>query len=391
MTLDAQTNRDISSALARSIRERGPRWAIRTLAAIAQMRAALPKDRPLEGRTAIVLGAGPSLDLAGPHLQRWQAMGAVIISTNTAARAAVQHGVQPDLVCFAETDPIVASHLESVHPGAVVVSTYCSQETIDAANQAAPGRVAFVFSPELCLFPLAYALGTEPLWHFGCVAVTCIAIARYLGCSRIILAGVDAAYTSRMYARGTPFEDLRPHVEQDLMLGPHQVEPLLITVSDRDTPSKRRSVQRAVMIQNNMGGQSLSEPQLLAPTHLFVPAARGCQLQTVSPHAIQLDGVEFLDCSSVEILGDPTRPAFLLKPIWHLDARSVLEQMEQRIKRWDPHDSVFAPADVPLASFWGLSRNTDPIKCLGANRQLMAEAKQMLLDALGEASRKPWP
>jgi hypothetical protein len=377
---DPQTQADIAASMARSVRERGPRWACRLLDNLGRTRRALPSTRPLEGRTAVILGAGPSLDLAGPHLDRWQAEGACIISTNTAARACAAHGVQPDVVCFAETDPIVSSHLEGVTPGVIVLGGYASVELADAA-EATGCPVAFAVGPEPAVTTMALQLGMDPLWYSGCVAVMAVAIARYLGASRIVLAGVDAAYTAEaMYARHTPFEDLRPHVETfDTSIGPTD---LLITVGQPGRPlSKRRQAQRAVYAENNAGGKSLTEAQLLAPVELFAPAGRGVPMQTISPHAVVMPDVAYLDASEVVIAPFASRADVPTVSVQASAARGVLEEVHGALSTWDPHESVYGPPSVPLASFWGESRAQRPDVKLAEQRALMVEARRAMLEA----------
>lgn len=362
----------IEATLKHTTATRGPAWAVRAIESIAQARATLAPG-PRSG-TAIVVGAGPSLDLAGPHLETWQKQGALIVSTNTAARACVAHGVQPDIVCIAELDPIVSTHLDGVHPTLVSHSPFVAHETLVAVTKlVGPSRACITFGPEPGLMPYALALGCEPIWYFGCVAVMAIGVARYLGASRIVLAGVDAAYTDRMYAKHTPFEDLMPEVRDGLVL----------TRSDRQTPSKTRGPVQGFEMHNNAGGVSLSDAQLLAPLEYIPVAGKGCELETVSPHGVAIDGVRFLDASDVRITGQlATRGS---RPVWAPDARSVVEKLGSDLRAWDPSESVLAPASVPLASFWKQGQVADPRRQLVIERQRMTEARAAMLGAVERA------
>jgi hypothetical protein len=371
---------DLDAVMLRSARERGPRWACRTLEAIGQARLTLPSTRPLQGRTAVVLGAGPSLDLAGPHLEQWQREGAYLISTNTAARACVAHGVQPDMLCLAETDPIVSSHMQGVSPGLLVLSTYASQEAIDAALEVGP--VAFAVGPEPATMALALRLGIPPLWYSGCVAVMAVAIARHLGAARVVLAGVDAAYTDRMYAKHTPFEDLYPHVQDSFQTSNGVLPDLVITLSDLPTPSKKRTPAPALYVENNAGGESLTEAQLLAPCELFVPAGKGCTMHTISPHGARIEGIDFVEARYVDPGSWETRASVQPAAVSSTAARVELETYDRELRAWDPHETVYAPPSVPLATYWANARDSNPLRKLEQQRATMMQAKGAMLEAV---------
>lgn len=360
--------------------QHAPLWARNFLSNIGAVRACLPSNRPLEHRTAVVLGAGPSLDLAGPHLEQWQTEGAFIIATNTAARACVStYGVRPDMVCCVEPRPLVADHFDGVSADVVLLGMFTAEETVRSAHKSGP--VAFVAPNEPGLMPLSYRLGIDPIWYFGCVTVMATSAARYLGARHIVFGGVDGSYTDRMYARGTPFEDLMPAVEA--LESSHGVMDFVLTVSDRTTPSKTRAPAPARWIENNAGGMSLTEGGL-AGAFLNVPTAGyGAEMVSISPSGLAIEYVSYQDASDV-VIRRAARDAIELRPIQERVPRDMLLELEKAYAAWDPSESVHAdPWAAPMSVYWGEVDPREPaVKRLRPQRALMAQAKGAMLEAV---------
>ena len=153
--------------------------------------SALPHYVP--GTPALVLGSGPTLDAIMPKLASWSG---VIFASASQLNIMRHWGIQPQFISLVDSResavPYLKEYLDTrcallTHPGV-------SPKVLEAWN----GRFAF------------YKLGFEGEWSLmqdfvypwihskvvasGCVVNTTIQLAAELGCSPILLAGVDLAF-----------------------------------------------------------------------------------------------------------------------------------------------------------------------------------------------------
>lgn len=148
--------------------------------------------KALEGVTGIVVGAGPSLGLALDALRELQGRVA-IIATNSAVGALDAAGIQPDIVCAVEAqDASLAPILNSpCWPRAVLVpGIHCwpglwrvPARHLVPAIQAVGGVGAWLTS----------LISLPPVFTGGSVSTLAYRVAEQLGCSRIVLVGMDCA------------------------------------------------------------------------------------------------------------------------------------------------------------------------------------------------------
>ena len=170
---------------------------------------------PWHGQPAFAVAAGPSLDKNGHLLRAAQKRGPVL-AVNTSASACLFHSVRPDAcVCCEAKD--LSAHLLPLRGLRVPValSACASTENWDACE---PERAWGFVGHEPALVPYAIELGCPPLHFGGSVACAAVSLAIQWGCSEIVLVGQDLGYTDgRLYATGTPFEDLRAEVRDGLV------------------------------------------------------------------------------------------------------------------------------------------------------------------------------
>ena len=162
-----------------------------------------------EGRPAIVVGAGPSLDVNVEALRPFQSS-CLIVAADTAVVPCVKGGLTPHLAVALDPSLDNARHLtrmavpESVH--------LVCEASVDASVPRAFGGRTFFFrvgrhAPWPWLEAAGVRLATLDAW--GSVVTSALDLAVRAGCSPIIFAGLDLAFTrGQNYCRHTPLDDL---------------------------------------------------------------------------------------------------------------------------------------------------------------------------------------
>lgn len=159
------------------------------------------------GMPALLLAAGPSLDGALASLKDLREK-CVVISVDTALRACLRAGVQPDFLVLVDPQYWNYRHAAGLSsPGTILIT--------EAGAYPAVFRLKFrdIF---LCssLFPVARFIEERSekkgeLGAGGSVATTAWDFARYIGAVRIYAAGLDLAYPQKKtHFRGALFEEL---------------------------------------------------------------------------------------------------------------------------------------------------------------------------------------
>jgi uncharacterized Rossmann fold enzyme len=159
-------------------------WTLRNVRELYNAPSAMDYGRPLEGRTAFVIGAGYSLDPGAiPH-------GATIITVNAADAILRAHGITPDVLVIRESldhadtvaaseAPVVCADL-GVHPN-----------TWDAAGN----RLAWFFPGYPHTIQTCHRIAVRPSFGGSAALTTAVNLAMHWGAARIVLAGVDLAWT----------------------------------------------------------------------------------------------------------------------------------------------------------------------------------------------------
>lgn len=152
---------------------------------------------------AVLVGAGWTLDRDGEHLARL-AEGALVFTVNTALPALHEHGVDPDVLVTIESMDMTGQWLGKTD--ATVVAGLSSHPAAFAEADA----VAVGAAPTL--LGVCGALGV-PMLPWGSSAMTAsYALARFLGCSPIVLLGADMCVDvegKRSYATGAGWDGLQ--------------------------------------------------------------------------------------------------------------------------------------------------------------------------------------
>ncbi|MCA9484151.1 MAG: DUF115 domain-containing protein [Nitrospina sp.] len=204
-----------------------------------------------QGRAALVVGAGPSLD-KNIHLIRGAGDRALVIAVSTAFKPLVEAGIDPDFVVA--IDPKIISF-------SAFSNTRIPASTRLVFDPAIPPGIAELFAGKRYVTDSPLFLGPflatvlPPKGSLGTsssVAHTALFLARHLGCKPIVLAGQDLAFS------GT-----RSHCS-----GSYHLDQQLLNAANNVTTGKLRQSQRAhstgaLQISRDLFGQTVTTSSAL--------------------------------------------------------------------------------------------------------------------------------
>lgn len=162
-----------------------------------------------QGRPAIVCGAGPSLNDVIDDIKRYRDH-AVIIAGGSTIAALSHHGINPHLAVAVDPNPDEYPRL--LASTALMTPLVFGARLLPEVFNTCAGEMGYLQTiaqdpSEQWLAEKLGVSGQRMEEDFGeealSVTTTCIALATFLGCDPIILAGVDLAYTGmERYAKG---------------------------------------------------------------------------------------------------------------------------------------------------------------------------------------------
>lgn len=362
-----------------TVEQRGVTWARHFMQTLLRAPAwASSVGEPWLGRPAFVVGAGPSLDKAGPLLREAQTRGPVV-AVNTSATAVLAHGVVPDVVVCCESLDL-RTHLQplSAHPSVTTVL----EATANPANWAACRRTLGFVSHEPTLVPYAVELGTVPLAFRGSVSCAAVALAIQWGADPIVLLGQDCAYPGdRMYARGTPFEDIRVEVRAGCIFF--------------DGQSKQREPEPVQWVDGWGGTKVASAAALDAVLHWLGSPARasGARVWNASEGGAMIAGArhatlqDLLGTTLARCASAPALPALALPP--PVDTSALRAKMVSAARDVLAGDLTSPPPSLPLLHLWAiptllqLREGLRIHQRLGAMRESMERGCREIIEVLG--------
>lgn len=180
---------------------------LRNLPVLAREADAAALDGRFAGRPAVLVAAGPSLDRQLEDLRALQDH-ALIVAVDTAMRPLVAAGVHPHLVVAVDPSEANAAHLAGL-PGDLDTWLVGEGSLHPAAFSPFAGRTFCCRVAAHEPWPWLHAAGLDAgvLQAWGSVLTTAFDLALRMGCSPIVFAGADLAYTGgRPYCRGTVHE-----------------------------------------------------------------------------------------------------------------------------------------------------------------------------------------
>jgi hypothetical protein len=267
---------------ANTLRRFGDLWLSNMSRNLAELR---DRDgiRRFEGAFAdlpvLVLAAGPSLDRVLPRLRELRRT-CVIIAVDTAVRACVRAGVEPDFIVLVDPQYWNWRHLDGVvSPSSVLITESAAWPAVFRFRC----RGIFLCSS---LFPLGRFLEerTEErgaLGAGGSVSTTAWDFARWLGAKNVFMAGLDLGFPDRKtHFTGSIFED-RTH-----------------TVSNRLAPAETAGYHALYgagphPVPDYLGGTVLTDKRLILYAWWFesrLAQYPDCRTATLTPEGVRIPG-----------------------------------------------------------------------------------------------------
>jgi hypothetical protein len=143
--------------------------------------------RPLEGRTAFIVGAGFSLT-KNEHLLARASKSGTVFTTNSAVRALAPYGL-PDILVARESVSVADEVADSPAP-MVVLDVGCHPDMWPAAGD----RAAWFMPGYPRHYQMLAALGVPPVFGGTAAYTTAVALALRWGARMIVLVGADLSY-----------------------------------------------------------------------------------------------------------------------------------------------------------------------------------------------------
>lgn len=168
----------------------------------------------LQGRPAVLVAAGPSLDRNVEQLARYPER-ATVIAVNTAMGALERAGVRADFMVAVELLDVSSQlgRLELNRRCGRFLNLIAHPCLFDGPMEGPIFPFIDASVPHFRQLTLGAGLG-EGIPAGGCAATIAFALASMMGADPIVLVGQDLAYTGeRVYASGTVFEGMRAHLD----------------------------------------------------------------------------------------------------------------------------------------------------------------------------------
>ena len=241
----------------------------------------------------LVLAAGPSLDTVLPILPEL-ARRCVVVSVDTAVRACLSAGVEPDFIVLVDPQYWNYRHLDGLA---------CPRSVLVAESAVWPAVLRFPCARVcLCasLFPLGRYLESRAgkraeLGAGGSVSTTAWDFARYLGAETVYMAGLDLGYPGkRTHFSGSVFEE-RTHA------GSTRLEPAETAGFRALTATGLRSEK------DYRGGLVLTDRRLILYAWWFeskIAANPGSPTLTLTPEGVRIPGFGIATTGDIVSLAD---------------------------------------------------------------------------------------
>lgn len=164
-----------------------------------------------EGKTAVIVSAGPSLE-KNVHLLKGKEDGLLIITGGRTVRSLLGHGIKPDFLCV--IDPVETTYkLMEKYLHLDVPLIFYEGTNADVVERYR-GKKIFYARESFVKHFLGRDIDT--LLSGGSVAITCLGLAIYLGCKNIIFIGQDLAFTDdKLHASNAILEFEKNRVEKE--------------------------------------------------------------------------------------------------------------------------------------------------------------------------------
>ncbi len=206
--------------------------ALDNLHLLAEMPLALSLNKPMKGKPAFIVSAGPSLNRNAELLGQAAERG-FVMPVNSAAPVVSSVGASLDVLVALEALGVPPSVKHSLDQAEMLALDLSAHPDIFA--HAKPQRCLLYYSSSPPYHWLGQRTGVPPLLFGSSVATAAFALAANWGADPIVLVGQDLAYTGgNMYARGSAHSGLRVAGNADVIE--------LETSAERDALFTRRGL-----------------------------------------------------------------------------------------------------------------------------------------------------
>lgn len=244
---------------------------------------------------ACVIGAGPSLDEILPHLKEIKER-CLLIAVDTALRACLRVGVEPDFVVLGDPQYWNTRHLAGLaSPSSVLVTEMAAYPSVFRF----PCQEVVLCSS---LYPVgkffsSHGLDKGELGAGGSVATSAWGLARLCGCRRIFLAAVDLAFPGkRTHAHGSTFEE-RTHQSSTRLVPSQQSQVAALFSAD-------------ISVKKSYTGQPVITDQRMELYAWWFESKVAAHPETknfsLTPQSLAIPGIQAFPLES--LLQEPARP-----------------------------------------------------------------------------------
>ncbi len=359
----------------------------------------------MKGQTAVVCGAGPSLDNAIELLRKHTGP---LVSVNTSAAALAANGVTADVIVCSESKGLPEWHKPDLigHPyeTPIAIDLMASPDH----HHAGIGPALYFASCDPSLAPTARALGLRPIGYGPSCTTAAVSLCLALGAEKVLLVGQDCAFQvydtkklstitggepttemhldrARMYAHGTPYAQTM--VEIDALTNRAVIS----------KPTKGIQEADAVQAEGVDGNPVWTMPSMLSFAHWFrdQPESIRARVVNCSSHGVRIEGLEHRALSECVQTGDAYDGALLpledncATPNIRFQAGVALGRFIKHLAQMrsgSDAELVEFATEIPLLNFW---TNPAKLRCkLEHGRPTPYAYGKAIADAVRKAARE---
>jgi hypothetical protein len=339
----------------------------RNLGAIARYPSVAALKGLFKGVPALIVSAGPSLDLNLDQVARWKGR-AVIIAINRSVQALRRAGVAPDIALA--IDPLnLSSHFAGLRPGELTALGLGAAVAPELFEVPAERVFTIAASPDIESWMYEPLKEDARLPFGGTVAHTALQLALRMGCAPITVIGQDFALDgAKFYADGAADGGRRAEARA----GSHGPTLDLARVTDRVALSAGMSeLERAlprlgevdlVRVPGYHGDEVLTTPtmqsQLCAFRQMAVAAAARTRLVNATEGGAFIEGMEHLPLAAMTATLGKIERDIARKLRAALEPRQVQRRCGRMAKALsslsEKLTALEAAAEVPFLRTWAL-------------------------------------
>jgi hypothetical protein len=259
----------------------------------------------VSGGTAVVTGAGPSLDGVHAALKTFRGR-FFLLSTDASVKPLARNGLLPDLIVSVDPQPVVRLHFLGIDRGALArVPAVLSLLSCPAVFGSFDTRyLFFTHHPTTGLFDTGYLRGEEAVLNYRSVGSYALKVALEMGFGTVLLAGFDFSYPRfRAYAKDTFYHEAG-------IAGWSRLTPQLTVeagaMAGRGAVPASPVRGEAPLLTSRTLGEYASEFERVAGE----ARARGARIQRLGTSGMRVEGVETVEDSRIEELFGSLEPEF---------------------------------------------------------------------------------